>query len=307
MRKPNALKAWSELEKIVRTKRVAIFLDYDGTLTPIIDIPSEAKISNEVRNAVEMVSHKFPTAIITGRSITTVTGFVKLDSVYYAGSHGFDIRSPGGKEVILQIGQQFLPLLKEAYKSFQSNIGKIPGSLIEDNQYSVSVHYRLVDKKHWANMEATVDAYIAKSGGKLKKGHGKMVIEVRANCEWDKGKAVRALLNQLSTVVVSDERRKDNGKLDSEKTEGRKRKARGDGNEGDEKKRRLDVEGKLFPIYLGDDTTDEDAFRELQESKNGVGIRVLSKGSSRDQKTGATYVLESVEEVRQFLEKLIKI
>jgi trehalose 6-phosphate phosphatase len=52
------------------------------------------------------------------------------------------------------------------------------------------------------------------------------------------------------------------------------------------------------PIYIGDDRTDEDAFRALKEY--GVGILV----SDELQPTSATYSLKNPSEVEGFLQKI---
>ena len=54
----------------------------------------------------------------------------------------------------------------------------------------------------------------------------------------------------------------------------------------------------LRPIYIGDDTTDEDAFRALKQV--GVGIRV----SEESQPTAASYSLKDPAEVERFLRAL---
>ncbi|PON90207.1 Trehalose-phosphatase [Trema orientale] len=65
---PSALNCFSQIIKHARNKRIAIFLDYDGTLSPIVDDPDRALMSNAMRSAVKNVAMHFPTAIISGRS-----------------------------------------------------------------------------------------------------------------------------------------------------------------------------------------------------------------------------------------------
>ncbi|MBA0677178.1 hypothetical protein Goari_018597, partial [Gossypium aridum] len=89
--------ALSMLEQIVgasKGKQIVMFLDYDGTLSPIVEDPDQAFMSTEMRAAVRDVARYFPTAIVTGRCRDKVYSFVKLPGLYYAGSHGMDIKGP---------------------------------------------------------------------------------------------------------------------------------------------------------------------------------------------------------------------
>jgi trehalose 6-phosphate phosphatase len=88
----------AKLKKQLKTegKQLVVFLDYDGTLSPIVSQPEKAFMSEETRRAVQMVAKKFPTAIVSGRAREKVYDFVKLDELYYAGSHGLDIAGPKG-------------------------------------------------------------------------------------------------------------------------------------------------------------------------------------------------------------------
>ncbi|MFS7967712.1 putative trehalose-phosphatase [Helianthus anomalus] len=91
---PSALTSIEQIVNNVKGKRIALFLDYDGTLSPIVDNPDHAFMSNAMRVAVRNVAKCFPTAIISGRSRERVRKFVGLKELYYAGSHGMDIMCP---------------------------------------------------------------------------------------------------------------------------------------------------------------------------------------------------------------------
>lgn len=78
----------------VSGKRLVVFLDYDGTLTPIVSNPDHAYMSSSMREIVKDVGRTFPTAIISGRGRLKVEDFVQLDELFYAGSHGLDIKGP---------------------------------------------------------------------------------------------------------------------------------------------------------------------------------------------------------------------
>jgi alpha,alpha-trehalase len=228
----------------------ALFLDYDGTLTPIVDRPDLATLSEPMRGTLERVARAGPTTVVSGRGREDVERMVGIGGLNYAGSHGFDISGPrlaGG--IRLDAAAEFARAVARAADS-------LPGALVEDKRYSVAVHYRLVDKARVPEVERAVDEVLARGGG-LEKTHGKMVFELRPAIDWDKGRAVLWLLEALGLA-------------------------------------RPDV----CPVYVGDDVTDEDAFRALE--KRGIGILVTELPRA----TAARYSLQDVREVRELLERL---
>ncbi|KAM0039207.1 putative trehalose-phosphatase [Helianthus debilis subsp. tardiflorus] len=82
---PSALTSIEQIVNNMKGKMIALFLDYDGTLSPIVDNPDHAFMSNAMRVAVRNVAKCFPTAIISGRSRERVRKFVGLKELYYAG------------------------------------------------------------------------------------------------------------------------------------------------------------------------------------------------------------------------------
>lgn len=91
---PCILTNFKDFLSLISGKRVVVFLDYDGTLTPIVSNPDEAYLSSSMRAAVQQVAQTFPTAVISGRGRDKVEAFVQLEELYYAGSHGLDIKGP---------------------------------------------------------------------------------------------------------------------------------------------------------------------------------------------------------------------
>jgi trehalose 6-phosphate phosphatase len=91
---PNALSSFEHIRELLQNKTPVVFLDYDGTLAPIVSRPDEAYMTETMRAAVKTVAEKFVTAVVTGRSTQKVVNFVKLNELFYAGSHGLDITGP---------------------------------------------------------------------------------------------------------------------------------------------------------------------------------------------------------------------
>src|SRR5438067_11924026 len=78
-------------------RRSAVFLDYDGTLTPIRDRPEDAVISDSMRKAVRRLAERVPVAVVSGRDRKVVQKLMGLDNRVVAGDHRFDIWSPTGE------------------------------------------------------------------------------------------------------------------------------------------------------------------------------------------------------------------
>ena len=91
---PCILTNFEHFTSLIANKRVVVFLDYDGTLTPIVRNPDEAFMSPAMRQIVRAVGETFPTTIISGRGRHKVENFVQLPELFYAGSHGLDIKGP---------------------------------------------------------------------------------------------------------------------------------------------------------------------------------------------------------------------
>ncbi len=195
-RRPSALREWDELSRRLRGKRPALFLDYDGTLTPIVGRPELAVLTDERRAVLEKIASRFPTAIISGRGRDDVERLVGIPELAYAGSHGFDIVGPGGASVGHAVADWIEPVMERVAREVKPKLERIEGVVIEEKRFSVAVHYRLVDEADVARVESIVDGAIA-TDGRLKKAHGKKVFEVRPDLDWDKGKALLLLLEAL--------------------------------------------------------------------------------------------------------------
>ncbi|KAI6702253.1 hypothetical protein NL676_011389 [Syzygium grande] len=278
LKHPSALSSFEQIVGQAKNKTVAMFLDYDGVLSPIVDDPDWALMSDDMRKAVKSVADHFPTAIISGRSRDKVYNLVELTELYYAGSHGMDIMGPvnnsvsndhpscvkstdqQGKEVnLFQPAREFLPVIDEVFRTLIENTKGIKGAKVENHKFCASVHYRNVDEKNWPVIAQCVHD-ILKEYPRLRLTHGRKVLEVRPVIDWNKGKAVEFLLDSLGLSDCED----------------------------------------VLPIYIGDDRTDEDAFKVLREGNCGFGILV----SSTPKETSAVYSLKDPSEVMDFLESL---
>ncbi|RLN50104.1 hypothetical protein BBJ28_00008240 [Nothophytophthora sp. Chile5] len=192
----NAFLDMEAIRQKVAGKRPVVFLDYDGTLSPIVDVPDRAFMTDAMRAALSELSSKFVTAIVTGRSTEKVYNFVQLDNLVYAGSHGFDIKGTKSRPINCQVADHYRPTLEQALRDLTEQTAHILGAELEDNGLAISMHYRHVDPTLQGAVEQIVDAYVAFHPSLVKK-LGKMVFELRPRVDWDKGRAVMFILAEL--------------------------------------------------------------------------------------------------------------
>jgi alpha,alpha-trehalase len=192
-----ALESTDWLADRVRGHRVALFLDYDGTLTPIVRRPEEATLTDNTRSLLKDLAARCTLAIVSGRDRQDVRDMVQLENLIYAGSHGFDIEGPGGLKLQHQEAKQALPDLDEAESKLQKYIAALPGAHVERKRFAVAVHYREVQgEDDVARVEQAVDVVRAEYPSLRKRG-GKKIFELQPDVQWDKGRAVLWLTESL--------------------------------------------------------------------------------------------------------------
>src|SRR5260370_27647751 len=127
---PNGSGEGGVLARRFAGKQPTVFLDYDGTLTPIRDRPEDAVISDSMREAVRRLAERVPVVVVSGRDRRVVQELMGLDNLIVAGDHGFDIRSPSGGSIQREEGASFEGLLREVEAKLRAELANIPGTLV---------------------------------------------------------------------------------------------------------------------------------------------------------------------------------
>jgi trehalose-phosphatase len=230
---PSALERWEDAAAALDGRKLAVFLDYDGTLTPIVERPEDAVLEPEMRERIRRLADRCLVAVVSGRDVGFVVEQVALDAVLYLGSHGFDVVVPEGRELQQErLGEfeAFLGPLEEAEEEIAAAVSSVSGARIERKKYAIAVHYRQVAEDDVPEVESAVDEVLARHG-ELRKTGGKKVFELRPDIDWDKGRALKWVLEAL-------------------------------GMDRDE----------YAPVYVGDDLTDEDAFAVVRREGLAVVV-----------------------------------
>ncbi|WP_162426244.1 trehalose-phosphatase [Pontibacter pudoricolor] len=186
----------NHLSKLLENKKPAVFLDYDGCLTPIVKQPEMAVLSPDMRDVLAKLAAVCPVAIVSGRDRQNVQQLVQLDNLYYAGSHGFDISGPDGMHSEPGGAAEILPILDAVDKILKDELKEVHGALVERKRYAIAVHFRNVADEQVTIVEQVVDAVLSRFP-QLKKGLGKKIYELKPNLAWHKGEAVLWLLDTL--------------------------------------------------------------------------------------------------------------
>lgn len=185
-------------------RRLAVFCDYDGTLTPIVDRPEDAKLSSSMLSTLEALAEATPVAIVSGRDLEDVEEMVGSDRMWFSGSHGFDVRTPDGERIQMDLGTTALPALDLAVDALQLPIESIEGAWLERKQFAIAVHYRATPDRLIEELRLLVEAE-AERHDQLRITGGKKIIELRPAVEWDKGRAILWLMDAMgldATEVV---------------------------------------------------------------------------------------------------------
>jgi trehalose 6-phosphate phosphatase len=228
--------------KLKQADRLVVFLDYDGTLSPISSCPNKAALPNLTRKTLKDIvkNKKITVSIISGRMLKQVKKMVGIKGIYYAGCHGLEMEnnalacfSGKLKKAKIIIKHAKLELKKSLKDSMFLRHVKI-----EDKGLALGLHYRRAKKHDIKRIRkifyATIKPYMLSKDIVLEKN--KKVLEIKPNINWDKGSYCIYFLSKIKC--------------------GHK---------------------KVLPVYIGDDKTDESAFAALK----GEAITVFVRGERK--------------------------
>lgn len=250
---------WEEIKEDLKSNELMFFLDFDGTLTPIVETPDKAILSTETKSLLSQLSKLTDcrVAIISGRSLTDIKQKIGVNNILYIGNHGLETK---GLHVI--VSAQTERVLQRIKMELKRKLANIQGIILEDKGLILSVHYRLLSEENIKIVEKVILS-VCRDGLESKEIDimgGKKVFEIRPAVEWDKGHAILWILS---------------------------------GYEFDEKEH-------ILPICIGDDITDEDAFRAVRD--RGLSIMIGEPKSSN-----AEYYLRDPDDVFRFLSRIYEI
>ena len=239
-------------------RKIALFLDFDGTLVPIRKDPDKCVLSPEIKEQLRSLANsgRHFVAVLSGRTLADIKSRVGIRNICYGGNHGLTI-SGKGMGFIYPGALLVLPGIDKAGCRLEKEIARFDGARVEWKKFTLSLHYRLVDKEDIPALKRVFYGVAAEfSGNKLLTVmKGKRVLELQP-ASWDKGKAVHWILNRL--------------------------------------------ESGYLPLFIGDDVTDEAAFKALKN--RGITVRI-----GRSKRSLARFYLKDYGETLRLLETVLSL
>jgi trehalose 6-phosphate phosphatase len=120
------------LESFART-RVMVALDYDGVLAPIAPAPEQARMRIRTKRLLARLAGRYPCEIVSGRPLGELAR--RLDGVPVFGLSANFGREPAA-------GRRPSPLVQTWVRILRESLARHEGLVVEDKEYSVTVHYR---------------------------------------------------------------------------------------------------------------------------------------------------------------------
>jgi trehalose 6-phosphate phosphatase len=255
---------WKNMGRRIKSaEHVLLLSDYDGTLTTIVERPELAALSIETKNILKRLSRNrhYTIGIISGRALADLRRRVGVDGIIYAGNHGLEIEGLGS-HFLEPLAEEMRPMLHILNTALSAALRGKKGVFVEDKGLTLSVHYRLAEKSELDKVDDAFTKITAPLNvtGQIKVTRGKKVYEIRPPVDWNKGRAIAWLMARLKQMK---------GKAGA------------------------------LPVYLGDDLTDEDAFKIVEQNK-GISVFV----GEEEVQTSAGYFLKSPHEVTELLRML---
>ena len=193
-----------------RAAEVAVCLDFDGTIAPIVEDPEAARPLPGIVELLGPLADRYAAlALVSGRPATYLASHAAAPGVRYLGLYGLEEIVEGRVQVDPRL-EAARPAVAAAAQDLAGDPAvTASGAHLEDKRYAVAVHTRRVaDPDRWGGPIDQATARVAAGHG-LEVVPGRMVWELRPRVRSDKGDAVRRLAAESGArrlVVVGDDR-----------------------------------------------------------------------------------------------------
>jgi len=198
---------------ITTGEKLALLLDFDGTLAAINPNPLFTSIDPESERVLHLLAKNSNIfiAIISGRRAPDVKRRVGIENITYSGNHGLEISFANQTNYFYPVGDELLTNCTNLRKALAKVA--LDGAWVEDKLVSLTYHYRHVPAELKEAYTAEARNLIKYYGFKAVQAHD--AIEIKPPVVWSKGDAAKVILreefgenwatNNLKVLFVGDD------------------------------------------------------------------------------------------------------
>lgn len=188
-----------ELASLVQGTPLLVLLDIDGTLCDIVSDPRGAAVPEATQRTLARLAAapSVSVALVTGRAVREARQMVRVPDVPIIGNHGLEWLDAAGDAHPIEGWDAVAPHVRRAHEALVAHVSRIPGAVLEDKTYSLTVHYRNVDAALAGALRDEVRVVAAEQG--LRTADGKCIVNVLPPIDVDKGHAALRLARASGT------------------------------------------------------------------------------------------------------------
>ena len=192
---------------LFQQRKFGLLLDIDGTLARINPNPAAVSITPAVRQMMDRIARKVSLVVLTGRSVSDARRIIGLNALTYVGNHGVQWWQKG-HESVLPEAEHYVRYVRDVAVQANRRLGRVAGVIVEDKGPSLAIHYRAALDP--ASAVEAIEEFLARTreAGELERRDGKMVIELRAPINVNKGTALTRFAAEQgleSLMVLGDD------------------------------------------------------------------------------------------------------
>lgn len=256
----------SEVEAAVTSRPAdsafVLLLDFDGTVAEFSPDPAAPELTAGRFDLLTTIARQpgVSLGIVSGRRLDDLRMRTRLpDHVYHAGLHGLEIEVDGRRKTHPDLTSA-IEKMDGLAECLKKLLVEFPGAYIEDKGASVAVHTRRLPKDEYDKVFARADVLAVPwiAENLVRRLEGNAVVEYLPNIHGHKGEATKWITQHVESKLAR----------------------------------------RPWVAYIGDDITDEDAFRAIPEGE-GIGVLVGLRP------TAATHKIDGIADVDRFLRWLV--
>ncbi len=198
--------------RVASASSLVLYLDFDGTLAPIVVEPELARMAPDTRAVLEELTSQegVLVCVSSGRSLADIKARVGLPGLVYSGNHGLEIESESLRFLHPEAG-----CTRAAIEDLNRRVAGlpllIPGVQLEPKGLTTTIHFRRAEPAAREQIGTIIGSLVPADHPDLIVTEGKMNYEVRPRLDWNKGSAVRWIHDRIKdraalAIVMGDDR-----------------------------------------------------------------------------------------------------